>query len=340
MERRLASLARSPLAGRVLDALEKLDAPRPNHLRVLTYHRIDDPAGFEQQAAYLARRFSPVTAAQVLEACAGRAALPPAALLITFDDAYRNFAQVAWPILKRHGLPATLFVPTAYPDHPERVFWWDRLEWALAHTARRTPLDTPAGPLPLDRLAQRRAALRRLKRYLSGLPPAENRALVERLCADLLDGAAQPEPQGAVLGWDDLRRLAAEGVTLGAHTCTHPSLDRISPAEAVGEAAGSLQDLRRELGSALPIFAYPGGRFSQAVVEGLRRAGFALAFTTVRGTNVLPQADPLRLKRINIGGRSGLFELRARLLQASPLLDPFRSRGRRPPSKELLANVQ
>ncbi len=341
IEKRLASLARSPAFGRVLGALEKLDRPRPNHLRVLTYHRVDDPQGFAAQAAYLKRRFPVVSAAQALEAFEGRAALPPGALLITFDDAYRNFAQAAWPILKRHGLPATLFVPTAFPDHPERVFWWDRLEQALERTPRREPLDTPAGRLPLDSPARRHAAGRSLKRYLSGLPPAETQALVERLCAALLAGApaADPDPQGAVLGWDELRRLAAEGVTLGAHTRTHPLMSQVSPEEAEAEAAGSLQDLRRELGAALPIFAYPGGRFSPAVVEGLRRAGFALAFTTIRGTNILPQADPLRLRRVNLGRRSGLPELRARLLHASPLLNRFRPLERSAARKALLADV-
>ena len=44
-----------------------------------------------------------------------------------FDDGYLDFAEHAWPTLQSLGIPAVLFVPTAFPDHPGPGFWWDRL---------------------------------------------------------------------------------------------------------------------------------------------------------------------------------------------------------------------
>src|SRR5512138_1997070 len=105
-------------------------------LRVLTYHRVADPhatpwlnpalvsalpAVFEQQMAYVSRRYAAVSLEEVIDAAVRRIRLPRRAVLITFDDAYRDFGEIAWPILRRHRLPATLFVPTAYPGAPDHA---------------------------------------------------------------------------------------------------------------------------------------------------------------------------------------------------------------------------
>jgi peptidoglycan/xylan/chitin deacetylase (PgdA/CDA1 family) len=211
-------------------------------------------------------------------------------------------------------------VPTAYPDAPQLAFWWDRLYSALSATQRRDDLETAVGRLPLKTTAQRDRSYRRLKDHIKTLPHDEALLLVERISDQL--GAPPPVP--AVMSWDTLRRLAREGVTLGAHTRTHPMMNRISPDQARAEAVGSLDDLKREIGSALPIFAYPSGGFSDEVVRILAREGFALAFTTVNGINQLPVANRLRLRRMNIGRRTTLALLRARLLPWSVYFDRWR----------------
>jgi peptidoglycan/xylan/chitin deacetylase (PgdA/CDA1 family) len=119
---------------------------------------------------------------------------------------------------------------------------------------------------------------------------------------------------GAVLGWDDLRRLAAEGLAVAPHTCTHAPLDRLEPAAAEEEIIGSARRLAQELGSAGAAFAYPGGAHSETVVGSVRRQGFELAFTTRRGRNDAERCDWLRLRRINVGARSSLGVVRAQLV--------------------------
>jgi peptidoglycan/xylan/chitin deacetylase (PgdA/CDA1 family) len=218
--------------------------------------------------------------------------------------------------MQHHNIPATLFVPTAFPDHPERIFWWDRLYQALRTTARRDVLSTPVGELPLETAEQREQALVTLRDYFKTRRHAEAMLWVEELCAEL--EALPPEP--AVLGWDALRRLAREDVTLGAHTRTHPLMNRISIEEARAEALGSLQDLQAQIGPAAPIFAYPSGGINNEVVQGLAQEGFLLAFTTGRGLNDWNTADRLRLRRINVGPRTSLTELRLQLLPQSKYL--------------------
>jgi peptidoglycan/xylan/chitin deacetylase (PgdA/CDA1 family) len=312
--------------------LEQIDLQRSGLLRVLTYHRIDEPdahpalypglisatpAAFEQQMRYLAANYCVVSMPDVLAAHARGVALPSRAVLLTFDDAYRDFAQHAWPTLKRYRLHATLFVPTAFPDHPEKVFWWDRLHQALSGASRRDDLDTPLGRLPLATRVLRGQAHERLKNYVKTVPHDEAMALVDQIC-DELD--AQPT-ENYVLSWAELRQLVSEGVTLGPHTQNHPLMTRISAAEMHTEAVGSRRGHEREVGQTLPIFAYPSGGFTDEVVQVLARAGFVLSFTTASGINDLCNGDRLRLRRIGIGQRATLAVVRARLLSLSMYRD-------------------
>ena len=125
-----------------------------------------------------------------------------------------------------------------------------------------------------------------------------------------------------MLGWDDLRRLAGDGVALAPHTRHHPLLDRVALDRAVDEIQGSLADLERETGAVAPVsrvLAYPSGSHGESAVEAARRAGMRLAMTTSRGGNDLRRADPLRLRRINVGGRSSVPLIRGQLAWAATL---------------------
>ena len=310
----------------LIDCLERLPE-RSGLLRVLTYHRIvarDDPgvcpglwsatpAGFERQMCEVAARYDVVSLADVVAAGRGERDLPPRALLITFDDGYRDFDTNAWPVLDRMGLPATLFVATALPDAPEQAFWWDRLFAALTRTERREPLATPAGLLSLATAQDRLAAFGRLKATVKRSSAAAARALVDDLSREL--GA--PHPQAHVLGWDALRRLSTRGVSVCPHTRTHPQLDRVTEAEARAEVRGAIEDLRREIHDVPPVFCFPDGRFTTATLRILGEEGIELAFTTARGVNAFPSREPLLLRRIPVGPRSTQALLRAQLLAFS-----------------------
>lgn len=89
-------------------------------LRVLMYHKVDGregntiavpPALFARQMAFLAERYRVVSLAEVVAHLDGGESLPPRAVLVTFDDGYRDNLVAAAPVLERHGLPAVVFVP-------------------------------------------------------------------------------------------------------------------------------------------------------------------------------------------------------------------------------------
>jgi hypothetical protein len=153
------------------------------------------------------------------------------------------------------------------------------------------------------------------------IPHAEAMAHVDEVCARL---GNRPVGQESVLSWDQLRQLASEGVTLGAHTQTHPIMTRISLAQVRQEINGSQQDLKREVGNVLPIFCYPGGSHDEVLVRILKEEGFVMAFTALDGHNDLRSADLLRLRRTNISRRTSLPFFRLRLLHLVTYLDMWR----------------
>jgi len=311
----IRSIGRSVLFELGVRAADWAPAPRAGLLRVLMYHRIDEvvarddldpslisatPAQFAAQLAWMSRDFDLVSLGDVLAAVHGDRPLPRRAVLLTFDDAYLDFQSHAWPILRDRAAPATLFVPTGFPDEPQAAFWWDRLYGAVVRSDTVDRIQTPFGPLGLPNPTARERAFRALKQRLKSLSGAEMRQAVDDIC----EQGQVHRPAPAVMGWQALKTLADEGVTLAPHTHTHPFLDRIPEDAAREEIRRSRGVLEARIGGILPALAYPSGHLDERVAQLVREEGFEVAFTTVRGVNDLRHADPVMLRRTNIGRRT------------------------------------
>jgi peptidoglycan/xylan/chitin deacetylase (PgdA/CDA1 family) len=135
--------------------------------------------------------------------------------------------------------------------------------------------------------------------------------------------------QPPLIGWDDLRRLDAEGVLrIEAHTVTHPNLLALGDDDAREEIAGGKRELEEQLGREVRAFCYPAGLFSERDRRLVAQAGFAVAVSCEPGANDA-RTDPLALRRIQVDHRDRLVDLRAKALGGhdSPL--PLRALYRR-----------
>jgi peptidoglycan/xylan/chitin deacetylase (PgdA/CDA1 family) len=108
---------------------------------ILCYHRFGarantltvTPAAFEAQMAYLARSgYTVIPLARLAAFLEGREALPRKSVVITIDDGYRSTYDVAWPVLKRHGFPATLFLYTDFVGAGDALTWAQMKEMAAS----------------------------------------------------------------------------------------------------------------------------------------------------------------------------------------------------------------
>jgi peptidoglycan/xylan/chitin deacetylase (PgdA/CDA1 family) len=309
-----------------------------NRLRVLTYHRILAPEEippyfpqlvsaypdeFERQMTWLAKHYAVVDIPMVLEAIERKTRLPRGAVLVTFDDGYPDFQTTAWPILKAHKLPATLFIPTNYPAQPSTPFWWDELHAKMRATTQPRLSLSPSIDLPLETERSRRHATAVICARAKTMPHRDAMQWVEEI------GRRLEAPAGnlrSTMDWDQLRGLAADGVTLAAHSRSHALLTALPEDQLHDEIAGSKADLEREIGACLPVFCYPAGACNRNVEAAAQRAGMRLAFTTETGHNDLDADRLLALRRLNVTPRTTLNILKVKLSVFGAIADRVRKR--------------
>ena len=279
---------------------------------VLVYHRVDDgrdgflgaiPTNqFAAQMELLVRTFRVLPLPELVERAA-HDEVPPGAVAITFDDGYRDNYTNAWPVLRRLGLPATIFLATG-PIDTRAPLWHDRVFFLFG--AVRS-----AGPRPADRMAATEEVL------IAGRPLGSTLEHLRTLRSDerdrVIDGlyaSARVDPgsmpEAPMLDWGAIAEMAAAGITFGAHTVTHPVLSRIPLSEAVSEISASRERIETKLGIPVRAFAYPNGRrgdFDASVKQALKDAGFQSAVTTICGANDA-STDPFELRRSSMWGTS------------------------------------
>lgn len=99
---------------------------------ILCYHRVGPQTNlmvmpretFAAQMEYLARNnYNVIRLAELPDFLSGRRPLPPRAVIITFDDGHVSAYQHAYPILRKHGFPATFFVYTDFLGGGEGMTW-------------------------------------------------------------------------------------------------------------------------------------------------------------------------------------------------------------------------
>jgi peptidoglycan/xylan/chitin deacetylase (PgdA/CDA1 family) len=213
---------------------------------------------------------------------------------MTFDDGYADNVERALPILAGAGARATFYL-TAGLIEERRAPWWDELAHALARSTRpRLAWRDEALDLDLE-LSDHASRRRALARLLPSLR-AEPRRQAARLQSlkQALDVSSDAPCELAT--WDQAARLAEAGMEVGAHTLTHPFLDRLNAAEQAREIRGSVERIEARLGTRPVGFAYPGGAYDADSIAAVRDAGLAHAVTTRAGDN-RAGAAPFELAR-------------------------------------------
>ena len=132
-------------------------------------------------------------------------------------------------------------------------------------------------------------------------------------------------PHSKLLGWDELRKLAGEGLELGSHSRAHPHLDRVADARLIEEIEGSADDLTRLAGVRPQSFCYPYGSFDERAVSAVART-YQRACTTQlaalgsrESAHRLPRLDAFYFRsKGRLEGFGGLaFQARIQLFAAA-----------------------
>src|SRR5262249_43098979 len=136
------------------------------------------------------------------------------AALVTFDDGYRDNFEVAVPILRERGVPATFFLPAAFLEAP-RLPWWDQVAYVIKRTrVRRLVLERgPDGgppPLMIDlETRPRSAAIMVIIRAFLDATIADERRFLDQLAVRAeVDGVGDGPARSLFMSWDQVRQLA------------------------------------------------------------------------------------------------------------------------------------
>lgn len=256
-------------------------------LSILIYHQVlsefdpmrpTEPTAqtFDWQMRLLQQYFTPLSLDQALHHLKHNT-LPPNAVCVTFDDGYLNNLTVAQPILAKYGIPATVYVATAFSTGNN--MWNDRLiHLFAAQSNQQLQLDDER--VQLGDWQDRRNKVQQWLKKLKYLP------LIQRLeKIDQFYRQNNAEEQTALMmSPAQIKQLADCGVTIGAHTVNHPILKVMPQQQQRQEISDSRQQLESWLGSPVQHFAYPNGTkntdFDDITVKLVEDAGFASAVTT------------------------------------------------------------
>jgi peptidoglycan/xylan/chitin deacetylase (PgdA/CDA1 family) len=251
---------------------------------------------------------------------------------LTFDDGYRDNRNHALPVLKRHGVPFTLYVPSSFAEGTGEL-WWVALERAIAASDEvEIVTDGETRIHACADLASKYETFETLYWWLRSLPDeAELRRVVRTLAARA--GIAMPAIcRGLCMDWDELRDFGRERlVSFGGHTANHLMLAKLPDADAVEhEMRAGAEAIENELGVSPAHFAYPVGDPTSAATREFdvaRKVGFKTAVTTRPGVLFPDHADHLTaLPRISVNGGFQRLRYLDVLLSGAPtaLMNGFR----------------
>lgn len=209
--------------------------------------------------------------------------LPERAVAITFDDGYADNFTVAAPLLQRYRMPATFFIATDYLDGG--CMWNDR----LIESIRRSPLTMLTagafGSYDISSWLARRETAEFLLDQIKYLEPAEREEAVRVVAR----AAYIDYPEDLMMRRDEVRSLQGMGMTLGAHTCSHPILSRLPDDLARKEIASGRSDLEAIINARVGLFAYPNGKpgrdYEAKHVQMIYEMGFDAAVSTAWGAS-------------------------------------------------------
>lgn len=266
-------------------------AGRNAKLSILIFHRVlpevdplfpNEPCvqRFDQLMVWMRDWFNVLPLDEAVERLQ-KGALPARSASITFDDGYADNVTCALPILRKHHLPATFFIATGFLG--DGIMWNDIVTESIRN-AGVDELDASfveLGTLRLDGVNNQRQALQRLIPAIKHRPSTMRDELVA-----IIKERCNPRCLPKLMMNDrQIVELRDAGMTIGAHTKSHPILANLDLVAATREIDDSRHYLTSLLKQNIELFAYPNGKLDQDYNADTREIVKSLGFSAAVSTN-------------------------------------------------------
>lgn len=251
---------------------------------------------FERQVKYLKKNYNIIGLADYVRMKTQKEDLSGCAV-ITFDDGFKDFLTLGWPVFMRHQVPVTVFV---FKNSLETVYWQHRVYYILdaakkdAVTFKFSTNETMQ--IDLKTNDAKYQTIVNLIRFMKDRPLAQCNRIIGELADELLV-TKEPQVSEVYLSFDDLKRLVKEGASLGGHSVAHDNLAQLSPEEVKEDIRISIDFIRDITKEQDIAFALPLGIGNETVIGELKKQGVLCSFISASGLNS-PQEDDFKLRRI------------------------------------------
>ncbi len=291
---------------------------KTNFLMALTYHRItDEPdvhdplkvsaANFEKQILFLKKNYTIISGEQLAYIIKNNKTFPENSCLITFDDGWRDNYTNAFPILKKYGVPAIIFIATDYIG-TNNIFWHEKLCNILLKASDYRRLDNIKNKWPVSIEAkitniinapehQKRFLINDLVEFLKSYSPDKINDFIKEL--EILFDVVEEVSQPLMLSWEQAKEMSQDNICFGSHTKSHAILTQISNNKAVEELRESKEIIEKRLNQPVHFLSYPNGNYNASIVKIAEKAGYFASFTCLCGVNSLNK-NMFELKRKHI----------------------------------------
>ena len=291
----------------------------PERPLILGYHRVVEDfeaaaraempsmltsrAMFEQHLDFVGRHFRFVSVEEIGARVASGVPFTDRVAAVTFDDGYRDVYEQAFPVLRRKGIPAAIFVVTDLVGRPgwqvhDKLYYLVSKAFASWNDPQRelSTLLTGLG-LPAAKLLHPRSIASGPMQTVTTLLPGMSRASVDLVLRGLEASVGNGfHDIPLTLTWPMLSEMQRAGFTIGSHTRRHVSMPTESEHTIHDELAVSKWELERKLGATVSHFAYPGGEFTPRDVDALAVAGYRFGYTACQHND--PRHPALTMERL------------------------------------------
>ena len=230
--------------------------------------------------------------------------------VVTFDDGWLDNYRHAYPILKRLGLPATIFLPTDYVGSDE-WFWPDQLAFLLkVVTDRHVKIEDMKGiegvlsrflnedvRLFIEAFSRREQMTDQIIERCKHLPIKRIRELIQTLAVELK--VSLPKDR-VIVNWDEVREMSQHGLSFGSHSCSHRILTTISAEDVSDELARSRQVLLTQAVNYVPVFCYPNGNNDRTIQSQVQACGYEAAVAVQMGVEGSRPGNQFAISRVGI----------------------------------------
>jgi len=273
---------------------------KPASVKILCYHRINDDhfdplcmnikvRVFEEMVRYLKKKYNIISLEKAVDLLKNKGDMPENTVVITFDDGYRDNYINAFPILKKYGVPATIFLTAGVIDNGG-MLWYDVIVAAFKKTSK-TYVDLRHLNLrvyPSTSLSDKSRAAKEATMSGKHLKTNEKEAFMKIILKELEVHPETNSNSQAMLTWDDIKSTRNSGISFASHGMSHAILTTLSPEEAEFEITESKKIIEEKTGIAVHFFSYPNGGkkdFNEVIIQALKRNNYTAACGLIGGGN-------------------------------------------------------